>query len=306
LRNTINRGIFESALSDDNFEFWYLNNGITIVCKECNYTPNSRAPKAELSNIQIVNGGQTTRTLFQANLKDPEKFDNVDVLLRIIETKDLSISEKIGETANRQTPVKSRDLRANDWVQRKLEAEFLTLGFYYQRKRNQHIDKPIEKRLDSEELGQVYLAYYLDMPAEAKDQKTIIFGDKYGEIFDEEAITAERLLVPMRLYRPLAERKAEIQRRKRKKEPVSDEDAFVSLATFHILNGMKLVAEQAPYDLEDETDVVSAQTDTITLIGEIVALERVEQGELYTHDRFFKRKTTSQTIQGHILKQYEG
>ncbi len=41
LNNKINRAIYDSARSETNFEFWYMNNGITIVCDECGLLPRS-------------------------------------------------------------------------------------------------------------------------------------------------------------------------------------------------------------------------------------------------------------------------
>lgn len=305
LKNPINRGIRESALSDDNFEFWYLNNGVTMVCDECRYAPNTRTPTATLTNVQIVNGGQTTRTLFHANLDDPDKIRNVDVLVRIIQTRDRSISEKISEAANKQTPVRTRDLRANDWIQRKLEEEFRSLGYYYERKKNQHSAHPLEKRVDAEQVGQAVLAYNLDMPSEAKDQKSIVFGDKYADIFDEDSTTAASLLFLMQLYKPIEETKRQIQRKKRKKQPITDREAFESLATFHVLNAMKVVAELEELDLSDPRQAVTAREKATVLIGELVEKAREDRGELYTHDRYFKQKTTNAEVRNHILATYD-
>jgi len=172
-KNKINRRIRETALSDENYEFWYLNNGITIVCEKCDYTP-SRSPKATLTNFQIVNGSQTTHALFRAYLEDSEKIENVLLLIRICQTSENRISEKISETTNSQTPVNTRDLHANDYVQKKLEEEFRSLGYAYERKKNQHQDQPSDLRLDNELLGQIYLAFYLDKPSEAKNTKTVL------------------------------------------------------------------------------------------------------------------------------------
>jgi len=83
LKNRINQRIYETALSDDNHKFWYLNNGITILCEECIYTPGVRTPKVQLNNFQIVNGGQTTHALFEAYLSDKDKIDDVLVLVRL-------------------------------------------------------------------------------------------------------------------------------------------------------------------------------------------------------------------------------
>jgi AIPR protein len=133
--NKINKRIRATAISDTNYEFWYLNNGITIVCEKCDFIP-TRSPRVTLTNFQIVNGGQTTHSLFDAYRENKEKLENVLLLVRICETRDSKISEKISETTNSQTPVNTRDLHANDEIQKKIEEEFLSLGYFYERKKN--------------------------------------------------------------------------------------------------------------------------------------------------------------------------
>ena len=90
--NKINRKIIETALSEDNPLFWYLNNGITITCDSFSYPKGKRAPIVELKNIQIVNGGQTSNALFEASQINSEKLDDVLILLRVIETKSQPVS----------------------------------------------------------------------------------------------------------------------------------------------------------------------------------------------------------------------
>jgi len=305
LKNRINQGIFETALSDENFEFWYLNNGITIVCDECIYTPNTRSPKVKLKNLQIVNGGQTTHALFEAYQKDNKKLNNVLVLVRICETKkDYRISERISETTNSQTPVRTRDLHANDRIQRKLEEQFKSLGLFYERKKNQYQENPKSVRLDNELLGQIYLAYYLDMPSEAKNQKVIVFGDKYDEIFDESVITASRMLVPYRVFQPLEQMKKQIQKKKRKKEAIDEKEAFISRATFHLLNAVKLISQQESLNLEKGDDINKALNKAISYVTEVVDTQSKERGQLYTHDKFFKEIPTNKIIHDHVLSKY--
>ncbi|OHB77778.1 MAG: hypothetical protein A2Z25_21120 [Planctomycetes bacterium RBG_16_55_9] len=305
LKNRINQGIFETALSDHNFEFWYLNNGITIVCDECAYTPNTRSPKVKLSNLQIVNGGQTTHALFEAYLKDNKKLNNVLVLVRICETKkDYRISERISETTNSQTPVRTRDLHANDRIQRKLEEQFKALGLFYERKKNQHEGNPKSVRLDNEILAQLYLAYYLDMPSEAKNQKTIVFSDKYDDIFDEGVITASRMLVPYRVFQPLERKKKEIQRKKRKKEAINESEAFISRATFHLINSVKIISQKEGMKLEKSAEIDAATIKAISYVSEVVDAESKKRGQMYTHDKFFKEIPTNKIIQDHVLSKY--
>jgi len=305
LKNRINQGIFETALSDQNFEFWYLNNGITIVCDECTYTPNTRSPKVKLSNLQIVNGGQTTHALFEAYHKDNKKLNNVLVLVRICETKkDYRISERISETTNSQTPVRTRDLHANDRIQRKLEEQFKSFGLFYERKKNQHQENPKSVRLDNELLAQLYLAYYLDMPSEAKNQKVLVFSDKYDDIFDEGVITASRMLVPYRVFQPPERMKKDIQKKKRNKEDIDEKEAFISRAIFHLLNAVKVIAQQESSKLEKPNEIDAAIAKAISFVGEIVDVQSNKRGQLYTHDKFFKEIPTNKIIQDYVLKKY--
>lgn len=142
LRNQINLKIVMSALAQDNAEFWYLNNGVTMTCDVLRYPGGLRSPMVDLQNVQIVNGGQTSNALFEASKLDREAVGRVLLLVRIYETKEREISQLIAETTNSQTPIRSRDLRANDDVQKKLEDSFLSLGYSYERKRDQHIGMP--------------------------------------------------------------------------------------------------------------------------------------------------------------------
>ena len=61
---------------------------------------------------------------------------------------------------------------------------------------------------------------------------------------------------------------------------------------------MKLVAELEQLGLNQESDTQTASQKSIELIGELVASEKARQGDLYTHDRFFKRRTSNETIRG--------
>lgn len=304
--NRINKRIVETALSDDNYQFWYLNNGITIVCEECKYIPNTRSPRVTLTDFQIVNGGQTTHALFEAYQQNKEKIDDVLIIVRICETKrDNPIAEKISETTNSQTPVTTRDLHANDRIQRKLEEEFKNLGFFYERKANQFEDQPANQRLNNELLGQLYLAFYLDKPSEAKNNKSLIFGDLYDKIFDEDSITASKMLLPLRIYEPLQKKKREIQLRKRRRESINEREAFVSRATFHILNVVRIVGERENLDLTRDSAITTAIDKAISFIGDVVQKEEEKRGQVYTHDKLFKEIKTNTIIRDYVESKYK-
>lgn len=191
-RSKINRNIKETAVSDLRMRFFYYNNGITMTCKRFGYS-KTKYPIIEIEGLQVVNGGQTIHALFDAYCENSTDFEQIEVLCRIYETNDAELSTTIAEYTNSQNPVKIRDIRSNDYIQKKLETELQAKGYFYERKKNQHADKPKAKRIDMEKAGQALMAFYNEMPAEAKDNKPLIFGDKYEDVFNDD-VTADRVI----------------------------------------------------------------------------------------------------------------
>jgi hypothetical protein len=314
----INKAIIASAEASNNFQFFYLNNGITILCEEVKYTPFQKSPVVELKDIQIINGGQTSHSLFEVfKSSNADKLNSVELLVRICESrKDNPISDLISETSNSQIPVGSRDLHSNDSIQRKLEEQFLALEYYYERKPSQYSDKPKDQVLNNELLGQLYMSYHLDMPSEAKNSKSKVFSEQYDLIFDENKITAKELIKLHKLYQPILAMKKKIQSKKRKKEPIEESMAFISRATFHILNGLKLLfeKEEAVIDAKqissaekakEKEEIYNSKREEFTqkvieIIFERVEIEMENRGDVYTHDKFFKEIPTNGIMKSYI------
>ena len=210
-RSNVNKNIKNTALSIDSHRLFYYNNGITITCEHFEYPSGTRrSPIIELTGLQVVNGSQTIHALFEAFQEDSNKFDNMTILFKIYETRNKILSTNISEYTNSQNPVKTRDIRSIDYIQIKLEKEFEALDYFYERKKNQYSGKPINRRLDSEKVGQVLMAFYNKMPSEAKDKKRLIFAEKYDEIFND-SINANTILLPIFLYRKIEEEKSRIR-----------------------------------------------------------------------------------------------
>ena len=198
-RSRINLNIFDTAISDENYKFFYYNNGITLTCDHFSFPNNLRAPIVEIENLQVVNGGQTLHALLDALRIDPQRISKINILCRLYETKDKELSSKIAEFTNSQNPVNSRDIHSIDSLQIKLEKEFLSIGLYYERKKNQFGDKPKNIRIDAEKMGQAVFAFFEENPAEAKNEKRKIFASSYEKIFNEN-LRAANALIAYRLY----------------------------------------------------------------------------------------------------------
>ena len=240
-RSKVNKNIKATVLSDEeNHYFFYFNNGITITCDRFAYPKQQRAPIVEVENIQVVNGGQTLHALSEAYKEHPTKLKAVELLCRLYETKNKELSSRIAECTNSQNPVKTRDIRSIDLVQVKLEKEFKALGLFYERKKNQFANEDKVKRIDAEKCGQVMLAFYEEMPQEAKNKKAIIFGDKFDDLFSDDT-TAHKLLLPYRLFETVEENRG---RGKNKKSP------WVRYASYHILYALRLSADAKRIPIE--------------------------------------------------------
>lgn len=301
LDNDINKNIYDYSIKEDNYKFWYLNNGITIVCDEFIYSTFGNSPKINLMNYQIVNGGQTTHAIYKAYRSGNPNINNLYIIARICSTKDdRTISDLISETTNSQTPVETRDLKSNEKIQIKLEEQFSILSYYYERKKNQYEDKPKDKRLDAELLAQLFLAYYLDMPSEAKNDKRKIFSKYYSQIFNND-IDADKLLLPYLFYKPLKIMKDAIASDKRKRKHIDDNNFYVSIATLHILNVIKYVIINENISLDKAKEDVNALiSKSIAIVNEVIIEQINLRGKSFDADKMFKESSTNKLIKEKI------
>ena len=132
----VNKGIRETLRTGPE-RFLAYNNGIVIVADEAHFakTADGGPGIAWLKGMQIVNGGQTTATIYFTEKKDPEidlRRVRVPAKLIILRTDD-SVAEEalisdISRFANSQNSVKLSDLSANKPFH--VELEKLALSTY--------------------------------------------------------------------------------------------------------------------------------------------------------------------------------
>lgn len=297
-KNKINRKIIETALSEESPLFWYLNNGITITCDSFTYPKGKRAPVVELSNIQIVNGGQTSNALFEASQISPERLEDVLILVRIIETKSQSVSLSIAESTNSQTPIKSRDLRSNDDVQKKLEEAFEGMGLFYERKLKQHADRPKALRIDALSAGQAFLAYSEELPEVAKKDRGRIFSDLYDQIFTDELL-ADHLLCSHQLLNAIETQKKFLQNSIRKQEPFDPKKLFLIDGAYHVLFAVGQICEVCNVDRFNKDAAISYIPKAIDYISELIVKAQA-QDESFSFNRFFKDSKTKTKIASYV------
>lgn len=129
----------QRTIKNDPKSFWYLNNGITIVCNEARFEQDDHGREIlSLGFPQIINGQQTTRALAQAASKDAAK---ANVSVRVVSIPRDSVDHydhlvsQIVRATNWKNVIKPADLMSNDPRQSQLEREFRKLNYLYVRKR---------------------------------------------------------------------------------------------------------------------------------------------------------------------------
>jgi hypothetical protein len=303
-RNPINQAILQTASDEENnYEFFYLNNGITMTCDKVSYVPGRRHPLVDLENVQIVNGSQTSHALFEAyqSLEDPSILDNVLILVRIYETGRTDIVSRIVQTTNSQTVISSRDLRANDPIQKKVEAELLDKGYFYERKKNLYQDQRRDRRLDALVVGQVLMAFYSGRPHEVKFRRREIFGKYYLDVFDEGVLNADNILAPMTIFDHIEQRKKAFQKQVRQ-DNYDPRMLFVPHASFYILYGIRAALDER--GLEYNAGNAAEFCDLVVgILADMVEEAEAEQGRKYSHNSFFRQRRNAEVLKGKILQQ---
>lgn len=169
-------------------QFWFLNNGITVICDSFDAVTDPDNAHVKIKNMQIVNGCQTASALALAD-KTGNLAPDTRVMLRIYEAADAQLVDKIVLTTNNQNKISSRDLRSNDKTQLDMEEAFRAYNFYYERKVNQFgADIPVDRIVVNELVAQAYLAVALKKPSDARRRKYKVWGEMYDRIFSGQVV----------------------------------------------------------------------------------------------------------------------
>lgn len=134
--NPVNSDIQETLEDENSPNFWWLNNGITVLGTEAHIVGNT----ISISNVQIVNGLQTSESIYKYFLalkqNQTPSSDQRSVLIKIIITTDSQISDSIIYATNNQTNVNVTALRSTDKIQRDIEEVLKAHSIYYDRRTN--------------------------------------------------------------------------------------------------------------------------------------------------------------------------
>lgn len=227
--NRVNEGIRATLSSNTPENFYFFNNGITLVCDKFTYNALQQGNfQIKVKNLQIVNGGQSCMTI----LKTAEELEKngktlpaqASVLIRLYElsSDNDDVVLQITHATNSQNPVDLKDLRANDARQQQLEQSIQNLGYSYRRKRMDATTKATD--ITAGAAAEAVLAIWRKAPHQAKFLTREHFGKLYDTIFSE-SLNGTQVVIAALLYRI-----AENHRRR----PHGDDPLFVRYASCFI------------------------------------------------------------------------
>ena len=185
--NSVNEDILETLKNrKDKEDFWWLNNGITILCSSAIAIGKS----ITIENVQIVNGLQTSECIYRYFLGQNHDEDNRVVLIKILPCESTIIADDIIRSTNNQTAVMSSSLRATDKIQEDIEDILRKEDLYYERRVNYYSNQgiPISQIYSPLYLAKGYMALVLKRPYSAVSlkQKFMRKQAAYEEVFSEK------------------------------------------------------------------------------------------------------------------------
>lgn len=181
--NPVNTDILKSLANADGPNFWWLNNGITIIGTHAHIVGNS----ISIQNVQIVNGLQTSESIFNYFNNYDTEVDQRSVLVKILITNDPNTSKSIIYATNNQTNVNVTALRSTEKLQQDIEDVLRIRGIFYDRRTNYYHNQGIPESsiITPLALAAGYICLFYKNPYVATSLKQKFMRDdfKYRQVF---------------------------------------------------------------------------------------------------------------------------
>lgn len=208
--NSINYNIVKSIISNPE-QFFYLNNGIVLLCKEIKKSPFNSGKrdigKFQLLDVSIINGAQTVGSIKYGFSKQPDKVNNANVFVKIIslENAPKDFDKHITIASNTQNRIEKRDFISLDEQQNRLINEFFLSNLIYHVKRDDLNETKDDKSYYFEE-ATISLAGFqdnIDFSTYAKREIGKLWEDEYYNILFNEKLNVNFLVNIIKVFREI-------------------------------------------------------------------------------------------------------
>jgi hypothetical protein len=191
----VNKGISATLANPANEDFWWLNNGITLLASGVFYNDGA----LQITDPLIVNGLQTSYEIFNHFNAGASKDDARTLLVRVIVNTVPETSDHIINATNSQTKIEPINLHATEQIHRNIETTLKMADLYYDRRKNFYRNKGISTRkiVTIGFMAQAVTAIVLQQPDNARARPTTVAEKNYNALFSEK--------YPLAMYQKCAE-----------------------------------------------------------------------------------------------------
>lgn len=188
-KNNVNSSISETLQRTDANDFWWLNNGVTVLASEATLVNNR---ELQIVNPEIVNGLQTSMEIYNYFSDNKAALDEEkrSVLVRIIVPDSEASRDQIIFATNNQTNIPKATLRVTDPIHLQIEMYFKSRGLFYDRRKNYYKNqghKPAEI-VGVSFLAQCLITIFLKKPDYARARPSTLLNDEktYNELYKKD------------------------------------------------------------------------------------------------------------------------
>jgi hypothetical protein len=182
----VNQDIQESLANPSVEDFWWLNNGVTIIASDATLVTGQ---EMVITDPEIVNGLQTSTEIYRFFSQNTIKLEGEEralVVRVIVPTADES-RDKIIFATNNQTAIQKSSLRATDFIHRQIEMYFKSKDLYYDRRKNYYKNngvKPV-KIVSVPFLSQCLISVLLQSPNDSRARPSTLLTDdeRYEKLY---------------------------------------------------------------------------------------------------------------------------
>lgn len=182
----VNRSIRKTLEEQAEVDFWWLNNGLTIVADSLT---RDMGNCVTLVNPRIVNGLQTSYEIKRYCEGHAGQADNRRVLVKCIASDDPEIRSQIIAATNKQSSIPPAFLRSLGTIHLQIERYYRNHGLHYDRRKNSCKNEGVHPKdiISVPFLGQCLISTLLQQPDYARARPSQILSDdeKYNKIFND-------------------------------------------------------------------------------------------------------------------------
>ena len=188
--NSVNQDIQNSLEISTGEDFWWLNNGITLLTEEASLATNK---ELVLKEPAVVNGLQTSNEIYRYFKQNPIAINTEtrNILVRVIVPESEESRDKIILATNNQTNIPKSSLRANDPIHWQIELYFRGRSLYYDRRKNYYKNQGVKSNdiISVSFLAQCMISLLLQKPnyARARPSTLLTDDDAYARLYNQGA-----------------------------------------------------------------------------------------------------------------------